>query len=110
MFVILSILSMTAFAVDGNGTEETPFIITDQGELELVTDFPDCHFRLANDIELEGTWIPLCKQTSSGYFSGVFDGAGYTISNLLTDGDKVFLWKDLTTLEPICETAIVSSK
>lgn len=28
----------------------------------------------------------------------------------LADGDKVFLWKDLTTLAPICEAAIVSSK
>ena len=91
LFFVFSVLttialsSMAAFAIDGDGTEETPFIITDQGELELVTDFPDCHFRLANDIELEGTWIPLCTQTSSGNFSGVFDGAGYTISNLTTD-------------------------
>ena len=28
----------------------------------------------------------------------------------LTDGDKVFLWKDLITLEPICKAAKVSSK
>jgi hypothetical protein len=79
-----------------NATEETPFIITDQGELELVTDFPDCHFRLANDIELDGTWVPLCKQTSSEYFYGVFDGAGYTISNLFNDSSKYILTPLLT--------------
>ncbi len=85
VIAMLIFSSLTAFAIVGDGTEETPFIITNQGELELVTDFPDCHFRLANDIELEGTWIPLCKETSSGYFSGVFDGAGYTVSNLYTN-------------------------
>lgn len=98
MFVAAMLTAMvfsafTAFAIDGDGTEESPFLVTDQGELELVTDFPDCHFRLANDIELEGIWIPLCKQTSSGYFTGVFNGAGYTISNLVTDGSEGGLFK-----------------
>ena len=87
-------LSLTVFAFEGDGSEETPFLISNQAELELVTDFPDCHFRLTNDIELEGTWIPLCKQTSSGTFYGVFDGAGYTISNLLTDGSEGGLFKN----------------
>lgn len=100
IFLALSVLivsvcmSLTVFAIEGDGTEETPFLITNQGELELVTDFPDCHFKLTNDIELEGTWIPLCKQTSSGYFEGVFDGAGYTISNLITDGSEGGIFKN----------------
>jgi len=93
VLTIVALSALTAFAIEGDGTEETPFLITDQGELELVTDFPDCHFKLANDIELEGTWIPLCKQTSSGTFTGVFDGAGYTISNLTTDGSVGGLFK-----------------
>lgn len=85
VIAVLTLSTLTAFALDGDGTEKTPFLITNQGELEMVTDFPDCHFKLANDIELEGTWIPLCRQTSSGEFKGVFDGAGYTISNLSID-------------------------
>ncbi len=94
MVIVMTMSALTAFAIDGDGTEETPFLITNQGELELVTDFPVCHFRLGNDIELEGVWIPLCKQTSSGYFKGVFDGAGYTISNLVTDGSEGGLFKN----------------
>lgn len=94
VITIITLSTLTAFAIDGDGTEETPFLITNQDELELVTDFPDCHFKLANDIELEGTWIPLCKQTSSGYFKGVFDGAGYTISNLTTDGSEGGVFKN----------------
>lgn len=86
VLTVMALSAVTAFAIEGDGTEESPFLVTDQGELELVTDFPECHFRLVNDIELEGTWIPLCKQTSSGTFTGVFDGAGYTISNLVADG------------------------
>lgn len=82
---IMVFSSVTVFATGGDGTEETPFLITNQEELELVTDFPDCHFRLVNDIELVGTWIPLCKATSSGVFTGSFDGAGHTISNLSTN-------------------------
>lgn len=89
----MAMTALTGFAIDGEGTAESPFVITDQGELELVTDFPDCHFVLANDIELEGTWIPLCKQTSSGTFTGVFDGNGHTISNLKTDGSEGGLFK-----------------
>lgn len=92
--VIIALSSMMVFAMEGDGTEEAPFLITNQGELELVTDFPDCHFRLNNDIVLEGAWIPLCKQTPSGYFTGVFDGAGYTISNLsVIDGAYGGLFK-----------------
>lgn len=94
MFAAAVFSSLPAFAIEGDGTEETPFLITNQGELELVTDFPDCHFRLVNDIELEGIWIPICKQTASGSFSGVFDGAGYTISNLCTDGTEGGLFKN----------------
>jgi len=94
VIAMLLLLSVTAFAFAGDGSAETPFVITNQAELELVTDFPDCHFVLANDITLEGTWIPLCKQTSSEKFTGVFDGAGYTISNLLTDGTEGGLFRN----------------
>lgn len=99
LFFVFSVLttialsSMTAFAIDGDGTEESPFLITNQAELELVSDFPNYHFKLANNIRLEGIWIPLCTQISSGYFSGVFDGAGYTISNLTTADTEGGLFK-----------------
>ena len=86
LFLFLSILSLislsplTSSAIKGDGTEGTPFIITTQEELYLISDFPDCNFELGNDISLEGEWTPLC--TYSDDFTGKFNGNGYTISNL----------------------------
>lgn len=95
LLAVMALSSVTAYAdIAGDGTEETPFLITNQGELELVTDFPDCNFRLENDVQLDGVWTPLCKETSSGSFTGVFDGAGHTISNLVTDGTSGGLFKN----------------
>lgn len=70
----------SAFAIEGEGTEESPFLITTQEELLLINDFPDCNFKLMNDIELEGDWVPLC--TYNDGFTGTFDGNDHTISNL----------------------------
>lgn len=79
LFALLSFcLILPVNAVDGEGTEESPFIITTQDELLLVGDFPDCYFKLENDIELQENFKPLCRFGDS--FSGVFDGNGHTIS------------------------------
>lgn len=88
IFITLLLLTHSVMAVSGEGTEGTPFIITNQEELLLVSDFPDCHFVLANDIELTGTWTPLC--TNSENFTGTFDGQGHTISNLYVTSDGLF--------------------
>ena len=89
---VLSLLLLTLIplsvnaAISGNGTEESPFMITNEEELQLVTDFPDCHFKLANDIvmtkELE---TPLCYESENQTFTGVFDGNGYTISDVIME-------------------------
>lgn len=96
LFTVIAALALSAAsasAIAGSGTEDAPFIITNQDELEIITDFPSKHFRLANDIELDGIWTPICKETSSGYFEGVFDGDGHTISDLITDGTEGGLFK-----------------
>lgn len=96
LFAAIAMLMLSAAgasAMAGSGTENAPFIITNQDELEIVTDFPTKHFSLANDIELDGVWTPICKETSSGYFEGVFDGNGHTISGLVTDGSEGGLFK-----------------
>lgn len=68
-------------AISGSGTATDPFIVVTEEDLMLVSDFPDCHFKLANDIALTSTdWEPLCVLGDP--FSGTFDGDGYTISNL----------------------------
>lgn len=82
---VLSMLAINVFAIDGDGSEGNPFLITTQEELELISDFPDSNFKLMNDIVLEGEWVPLCTYGDS--FTGVFDGSGYTISNLQITGN-----------------------
>lgn len=54
--------------------------ITNESELRAMT--TDGHYRLANDISLSGEWTPKA-------FSGVFDGEGYTISNMVLSTDSV---------------------
>lgn len=80
LFLVMAFSSITAYAVAGNGTEDDPFLITNQDELLLISDFSDCCFRLDNDIILEGQWTPICK--SSNAFTGILDGNGHTISNI----------------------------
>lgn len=67
-------LPLTGYALSGKGTEANPFRITNEDELLLLADFPDCYFELENDIELTKTWEPVAD------FSGSFDGKGHTIT------------------------------
>lgn len=59
----------------GEGTQENPYKITTQEELEWIGQEPDAVYTLENDIELSGEWKPID-------FSGVFDGQEHTVSGL----------------------------
>ena len=91
--VILSMLLLTLIplsvnaAIVGDGTEASPFMITNETELELVTDYPKSHFKLANDIVMTKNIVPLCFYSENQKFEGVFDGNGHTISDLLISND-----------------------
>lgn len=71
----------------GNGTKETPYLITKGQELKYLQEqvnsgnsFENVYFQLATDIDLnKNTWTPIGNSTNS--FRGVFDGAGHIISN-----------------------------
>lgn len=72
----------------GSGTEDDPYMIYDADDLNEVRDYvgvEGIYFQLANDIDLsaysEGEgWEPI--GTIGAQFKGVFDGNGYTITNL----------------------------
>lgn len=80
---------------DGDGTEESPYIISDYAELEsfsratrLVEGMDGAHYLLANDIDCEGRELEAAFGRS-GRFFGVFDGGGHEIKNAVfaaTDG------------------------
>lgn len=75
----------------GDGSVENPYLITSPEELNVIRDYPDKHYKLANDIDLtafleEGkgldggtSWQPIDN------FSGSLDGAGHIITGLNID-------------------------
>lgn len=74
----------------GEGTAESPWIITTAGQLRAVsrdsresvaTDFAGKHFKLDADISLDGeNWEPVGSSTLP--FAGIFDGNNKTISGM----------------------------
>lgn len=65
----------------GSGTSgDDPYLIKTLFQLNKVNDYLDAHFRLENNIDLQGNnFKPIGY--GSGIFKGVFDGNGYKIYN-----------------------------
>lgn len=71
----------------GDGTSSKPYLIGDGNELAYLanqvnngTNYDGKYFQLIGDIDLGGNaWTPI--GTSSNPFRGIFNGAGFTISN-----------------------------
>ena len=77
----LCLLAAPAAAAAGSGTAADPYQITTAAELQSMNNNLAAHYKLMNNIDLNGvTWTPI--GTSSAGFFGVFDGNGKTISNL----------------------------
>ncbi len=99
--------------LDGTGTQNDPYLIYTADELNMIGLFScfNKHFRLMVNIDLgdfSGTQFNIIP-----VFTGIFDGAGYTISNFTyttTDTDYIGLFghvdgpnaeiRDLTLIEP----------
>ena len=98
---LLMALTMTAFAENGfaggSGTAEDPWQIADAEQLNLIRENLGGHYILTADIDLAGyeNWEPIGAFRSLSdapedaevphpdyAFTGTFDGAGHTISNL----------------------------
>ncbi len=62
----------------GTGTPEDPYRIETADQLDSVRDYPEDHFLLVKDLDLEawGNWAPIND------FSGSFDGGDHCISGL----------------------------
>jgi len=68
---------------EGSGTKEDPYIIYDEDELNAIRGKLDAHFKLANNIVLTETWVPIGRLSSP--FEGSLDGNNYTISGISVD-------------------------
>lgn len=87
----------------GDGSENDPYLIKNQDQLARLADdvnqgfsYKDLHFRLENDLSLQGNWIPIGTKVSYTElaFDGTFDGNNRRISGLNvnkdTDGAGLF--------------------
>ncbi len=74
--------------LQGRGTQSEPYLISDANELELVGGIyqEEIYFKLVSDIDLSGRTY---TQAIIQCFSGIFDGAGFTIRNLSIDTEGV---------------------
>lgn len=83
--ILLTLLTLCLLAAPaaaaGSGTAADPYQITTAVELQSMNNNLGAHYKLMNNINLNGvTWTPI--GTVSAGFHGVFDGNGKTISNL----------------------------
>lgn len=76
------LLTAPAAAAGGSGTAADPYIIQTAAELQSIQNNLAAYYKLANDINLQAVSFTPIGSTSSP-FIGSFDGAGYTISNLV---------------------------
>lgn len=69
--------------LQGQGTEEDPYIVTNAMELDQVRNYPDANFVLANDIDMSSyLGVDGLGFISIPDFSGHFDGRNHCISNI----------------------------
>lgn len=64
----------------GDGTELNPYLVEDAYDMTAINNDQSVHYKQVADIDLQGLeWHPF------SYFTGVFDGDNYVISNLFID-------------------------
>jgi len=80
--VLLLSFPVTVFTFSsGAGTQQSPYVIKTASDLNAVRSNLSAHYVLGADIDLQDVpFMPI--GSSSASFTGTFDGAGYTISNL----------------------------
>ena len=108
--------------LDGTGTEDDPYQVSDVDDLQTVDEYQHRHYELTDDIDATGTqdwnggdgFDPIAEQGDG--FSATFDGNGHTISGLTINSasdDEVGLFEALhreaivknVTLEAVDVTA-----
>ena len=84
---ITELVYATVLTLEGEGTEEKPYLIASAVGLKNLADYVNSgedisgkFFELTSDIELTGKWTSIGNNANP--FNGNFDGGGYTISGL----------------------------
>ena len=82
--------AMDLESLQGSGTEEDPYLLSDAGELEAMHEDPEGVYKLADHIDLNGSvawnygkgWTPVGLSDDDAAFTGSLDGDGHTITGL----------------------------
>lgn len=87
LFAMFTFSQMTALAAnwEGQGTQESPYLISTPEQLFAIPNSTSAYFKLANDIDL--TYFSYEKQKPIENFLGNFDGDNFKIINLNLIGD-----------------------
>ena len=87
-------LKASPIRMEGDGSEENPFLIKTKEDLILLSDissnlemyFPETHFLVVNDIDVEydENFNGICTNADNAYckFEGTIDGGGHTIHRM----------------------------
>ena len=83
IFILCLIFLLIPMSVTALAAEEDVILISTPAQLDAIRENPEGHYRLANDIDMAGYYDfePIGNEVD-GPFTGVLDGAGYTIRNL----------------------------
>lgn len=86
---IVPLVKITSVALSGNGTEDSPYLITNADDLKVFRDsvnggnaYVGKHVQLAADIDLKYTTFVPIGVSSTTPFKGIFDGANHTVRGL----------------------------
>ena len=75
------IFCMSAFAMEGSGTESDPYIITNVDEFMSINNNYEACYKLEADLELPMSTTAYIRPSSTSVaFSGIFDGNGHSIT------------------------------
>ena len=72
ILTILSIGKVLAFNGQGQGTPESPYLISTADQLKEIKDDMDVHYKLVNDIEITTQWSYIGSSLLA--FTGTLDG------------------------------------
>lgn len=87
MFFTLNSFSLVLYAAE-TGTEESPIQISTAQQLQNINSNPSACYKLTANIDLKNVDFTPIGNADIGAFSGVFDGNGFTVSNLNVSSGK----------------------
>lgn len=91
-------LPFDKFTNGGDGTVDSPYVITNPGELAQMHSEPAAHYVLGNDIDMSSYAAPYYGATE---FTGTFDGNNYVISNIVLNNGGLFTTTNGATIKNV---------